>query len=160
MPYRNIFKKIIYCADFCETSQPAFRCALNIASANPGCVLVILHVVPEPDAQFWRTYIYEVDAIDDKAKADIDEKVREAYLSKIPAEIPYETKMAVGSITTAILDAAKTENASLIIMGRESSSVWKSRFMGNITEHIARKSPCPVMVVPAGETSAGETGEA
>ena len=157
MPYRNIFKKIIFCADFRETSEPAFRCALNIASANPGCVLVILHVVPEPDAQFWRTYIYEVDSIDAKAKADIDEKVREAYLSKIPEEIPHETKMAVGSITTAILDTAKTEKAGLIIMGRESSSVWKSRFMGNVTEHIARKSPCPVMVVPA---PAGETGEA
>ena len=148
MPYHNIFKKIIFAADFSESSQKAFTYALNIAAGNPGCVLVILHVVPEPDAQFWRTYIYEVDNVDEKAKADIDGKMREAYLSRVPAEIPHTVKMAVGSVNTAILETAETEQADLIILGRESSGVLQSRFLGNVTGKIARKAPCPVMIVP------------
>jgi nucleotide-binding universal stress UspA family protein len=151
MPYRNIFKKILFCTDFSATSQKAFHYALNISCGNPGCELVILHVVPEPDAQFWKTYIYEVDKIDEKAKTDIDEKVHRVYLSQIPAEIPYSIKMAVGNINTAILETAENENASLIIMGRESSSVWQSRFLGKTTEHIARKAVCPVMIIPGTE---------
>ena len=149
MPYHNIFKKIVFAADFSESSQNAFAYALNLASGNLGCGLVLLHVVPEPDAQFWRTYIYEVDKIDEKAKADIDEKVRGAYLSRIPAEIPYTVKMAVGSVATAILETAQAEKADLIIMGREGSSVLQSHFLGNITEKVARKAPCPVMIVPS-----------
>jgi nucleotide-binding universal stress UspA family protein len=148
MPYHNIFKKILFCTDFSATSQKAFHYALNICSGNPGCELVILHIVPEPDAQFWKTYIYEVDKIDEKAKADIDEKVRQIYLSQIPAEIPYSLKMAVGNINTAILEAAETEKAGLIILGREGSSVLKSHFLGKTTEYIARKAPCPVMIIP------------
>ena len=150
MPYHNIFKKIIFAADFSESSQKAFGYALNIAEGNPGCVLVLLHVIPEPDAQFWKTYIYETDKIDEKAKVDIDEKIRQAYLSRIPAGIPHTVKMAVGSVGAAILEAAEAEGADLIILGRgrESSSVLQSRFLGNITGKIARKAPCPVMIVP------------
>ena len=148
MPYHKIFKKIIFAADFSESSQKAFSYALNIAAGNAGCEIVLLHVVPEPDAQFWRTYIYEVDKIDEKAKADIDEKVRQAYLARIPAEIPYTIKMAVGSVGAAILDAAQAEQADLIILGREGSGVLQNHFLGNITGKIARKAPCPVMIIP------------
>jgi nucleotide-binding universal stress UspA family protein len=148
VPYRNIFKKIVFAADFSEASQKAFQYALNIAAGNPGCELVILHVVPEPDAQFWKTYIYEVDKIDEKAKADIDEKVRAAYLSQIPADISYTIKMAVGNVANAILETAAAENAGLVILGREGSSVLQSHFLGNITGKIARKAPCPVMIIP------------
>ena len=148
MSYHNIFKKIVFAADFSAASQKAFAYALNIAAGNPGCELVILHVIPEPDAQFWKTYIYEVDKIDEKAKADIDEKVRAAYLSSIPAEIPYSVKMAVGSEGTAILETADAQQADLIILGREGSGALQSHFLGNITGKIARKAPCPVMIIP------------
>jgi nucleotide-binding universal stress UspA family protein len=148
MPYHNIFKKIVFAADFSAASQKAFACALNIAAGNPGCEIVILHVVPEPDAQFWKTYIYEMDKIDEKAKADIDEKVRQSYLSQIPQGIPYSIKMSVGNVANAILETAQAENAGLVIMGREGSSVLQSHFLGNITEKIARKSPCAVMIIP------------
>ena len=88
MPHRNIFKKILFCTDFSENSDAAFYYALNIAEGNPGSELIILHIIPEPDAQFWKSYIYEVDDVDEKAKSDIDEKIREAYLSQIPKGCP------------------------------------------------------------------------
>ena len=148
MSYENIFKKIIFAADFSAASQKAFTYALNVAAGNPGCELVILHVVREPDAQFWRTYIYEVDKIDEKAKADIDEKVRTAYLALIPAGMPHSVKMVVGDIKTVILETVRDEKADLLILGRESSGILRGRFLGNITGQIARKAPCPVMIIP------------
>jgi nucleotide-binding universal stress UspA family protein len=151
VPYHNIFKKIVFAADFSGASQKAFRYALNICAGNPGCELVILHVVPEPDAQFWKTYIYEVDKIDEKAKTDIDEKVRASYLAQIPPGICYSIKMVVGNIANAILETAKEEEAGLIVLGRQGSSVLQSHFLGNITERVARKALCPVMIIP-GET--------
>jgi nucleotide-binding universal stress UspA family protein len=148
MPHRNLFKKILFCTDFSANADLAFRYALNIAEGNSDCELVIFHTVPEPDAQFWKTYIYEVDRIDEKAKADIDAKVAAAYLSKIPESVKFSVKMAVGKVNDTILETAKTEGADLIIIGRQGSSVFETHFFGNTTERIARKAGCPVLIIP------------
>jgi nucleotide-binding universal stress UspA family protein len=151
MSHRNIFKKILFCTDFSPNADLAFRYALNIAAGNPSCELVIFHVVPEPDAQFWKTYIYELDSIDEKAKADIDAKVRDAYLSRIPGNIAYSIRMAVGKVNDAILETAEAEKVDLIVIGRQGTSVWETHFFGKTTERISRKSPCPVLIVPEPE---------
>lgn len=149
MPHREMFKKILFCTDFSANADLAFRYALNIASGNPSCELVIFHVVPEPNAQFWKTYIYEVDHIDDKARSDIDAKVAAAYLARIPAGMGYAIRMAVGKVNDTILETAASEKVDLIVIGRQGSSVWKTHFFGNTAERISRKAPCPVLIVPS-----------
>lgn len=154
MPHRNIFKKILFCTDFSANADGAFRYALNIAEGNPESEIVIFHVVPEADAQFWKTYIYEVDRVDDKARSDIDDKVKKAYLDRIPANLSYSIRMAVGRPDQKILEAAVEIGADLIIMGRRGSSGVGTIFFGKTTEHIARKVRCPVLIVPDGEQGA------
>ncbi len=148
MPHRNIFKKILFCTDFSGNADTAFKYALNIAEGNPESEIIILHIVPEPDAQFWKSYIYELDEIDSKAKADIDAKVAKAYLSAIPGKIKYSVTMAVGRVNQKILETAAERNADLIIMGRQGSSKIKTLFYGNTAGYVARKASCPVLIIP------------
>ncbi|MDX9800107.1 MAG: universal stress protein [Spirochaetia bacterium] len=148
MPHRNVFKKILFCADFSDNSEIAFKYALNIAEGNPECEIIIFHIVPEPDAQFWKSYIYELDEVDAKAKADIDAKIGKAYTSKIPSGIKYSVKMAVGRVNQSILDAAGETDADLIILGRQGSSKFKTLFYGNTAGYVARKALCPVLIIP------------
>ena len=149
MAHRNIFKKILFCTDFSANADEAFRYALNIAEGNPESELVIFHIIPEPDAQFWKSYIYELDEVDTKAKADIDAKMENAYISKIPETIHYSVKMDVGRVNQKILEAAGEKEADLIIIGRQGSSRIKTLFYGNTAEYVARKSSCPVLIIPA-----------
>ncbi len=151
MPHRNIFKKILFCTDFSENADLAFKYALNIAEGNPECEIIIFHIVPEPDAQFWKSYIYELDAVDSKAKADIDAKTEKAYTSKIPSDIKYSVRMAVGRVNQSILDAAGETGADLIIIGRQGSSKLKTLFYGNTAGFVARKAACPVIIIPGEE---------
>ncbi len=151
MPHRNIFKKILFCTDFSENSDIAFNYALNIAEGNPESELVIFHIVPEPDAQFWKSYIYELDEVDSKAKADIDAKVEKAYLSRITKKTRYSIVMAVGRVNQKILETAAEKDADLIIMGRQGSSKLKTLFYGNTAGYVARKALCPVLIIPGGE---------
>ena len=73
------FKKILFCTDFSENADRAFVFAANAAVRNVGCELHLLHVIPEPPAQFWKGYIYEVDEdVDARAKREIDAKLAEA----------------------------------------------------------------------------------
>jgi nucleotide-binding universal stress UspA family protein len=148
MPHRNIFRKILFCTDFSENCRLAFLHALNIAGGNPEGELVIFHVVPEPSAQFWKSYLYEVDSIDQKARHDIDQKIAEAYLTRIPQEMRYSVKLAVGEVNRKILETAETEEVDLIVIGRQGTSRFNTLFLGNTTERIARKAPCPVLIVP------------
>jgi nucleotide-binding universal stress UspA family protein len=148
MPHRNIFKKILFCTDFSANADRAFLYALNLAEGNPESELIIFHVVPEPDAQFWKSYIYELDGVDTMAKADIDAKIEKAILSKIPQGIRHSIKIEVGRVNQKILDAAVETEADVVIIGRQGSSTFKTFFYGNTAEYIARKSACPVLIIP------------
>lgn len=148
MPYRNVFKKILFCTDFNTDALSAFHYALNIAEGNSESELVIFHVIPEPDAQFWNSYIYEVDDVDSKAKHDIDSKITEVYLKKIPDGMLFSVRTVTGNVGEQILRISRTEKIDLIIIGRGSGSNIINRLLGDFTKKLIQKACCPVLVVP------------
>jgi nucleotide-binding universal stress UspA family protein len=105
-------------------------------------------VVPEPDAQFWKTYIYEVDNVDSKAKHDIDAKIQESYLPRVPKGVNLEIAIEVGKDYAKILEFADQKDVDLIIIGRQGRSSFGKVFFGSVTEKVTRKAKCAVLVVP------------
>jgi len=148
MPHKDIYNRILFCTDLSEHAGVAFLHALNIAVGNNNCELIIFHVVPEPNAQFWKSYIYEVEEIDSKAKSDIDEKIEREYIHLIPEDIKWSIKAAVGRADQKIIEAAESVRADLIVVGRRGSSRTGTWFFGNTVGRIVRKAGCPVLVVP------------
>ncbi|HOH50553.1 MAG TPA: universal stress protein [Candidatus Hydrogenedentes bacterium] len=142
------YRRILFCTDFSENADHAFDYALDAALRRPGCALFLLHVVPEPDAQFWKTYLYEVEGVDDKAKRDIDARVAETYRPRIPEGVDFRVEMRVGRDYQMILAFAAEVHADLIVMGRHGHSALESVLFGNVTEKVVRKAACPVLVVP------------
>ncbi len=126
----------------------AFYYALNIAEGNPGSELIIYHVIPEPDAQFWRTYIYEVDDVDRKARTDIDKVIEESYLTKIPEGITHSVRMAIGNVGEEILEISKNEDIDLIVIGRGGGMNMINRLLGDFVKKLIHKADCPVLVIP------------
>ena len=153
MPHRNIYRRILFCTDLSEHASIAFLYAVNTAAANETCELIIFHVVPEPQAQFWKSYIYEVDEIDTKAKSDIDKKIEREYIGRIPKGVRWSVKAAVGNVEQKIIEAAETLEADLIVVGREGSRRATTWFFGNTVGRIVRKASCPVLVVPSTRTA-------
>lgn len=145
----SVFKrKILFCTDFSENADIAFRYALDFALQRPGSLLIILHVIPEPEAQFWKTYIYEIEDIDEKAKKDIDERIYRTYLCQIPPELSYHVEIRIGRDYQTIVDYANAEKVDLLVLGRRGHSTWEKPFFGSVAEHVVRKAECPVLVVP------------
>lgn len=143
------YRRILFCTDFSENADFAFSFALDAACRRPGSMLYLLHVVPETEAQFWKTYIYEVDNVDDKAKHDIDMKMRDAYLARIPADMVHEAIYRVGRADQVILEFAQEKDIDLIVLGRQGrGGSLRQTFFGNVTEKIARKAACAVLIVP------------
>lgn len=142
------YQRILFCTDFSVNADFAFNYALDAAIRRPGCTLYLLHVIPEPDAQFWKTYIYEVDDVDNKARHDIDHKIDTAYRPRIPDTINFEVHIRTGRDYLRILEFAREKDVDLIVMGRHGHSALESVLFGNVTEKLVRKSHCPTLVVP------------
>ncbi len=139
---------ILFCTDFSENADYAFSFAVDAAVRRPGCTLYLLHVIPESDAQFWKTYIYEVDNIDEKAKQDIDAKIDRTYRPRVPPGVDFRVEMRVGKDYQCILDFADEAKADLIVIGRQGHSRLQKALFGSVTEKLARKARCAVLIIP------------
>jgi nucleotide-binding universal stress UspA family protein len=150
------FKRILFCTDFSESADAAFEFALDAAVRRPGSTLYLLHVIHEPDAQFWKSYIAEVDNVNAEAKKAIDEKVATAYLSRVPPGVNVKVEYRIGPDAATILEFANTTHVDVIVLGRHGhSSVGKTLF-GSVAEKLVRKAECAVMVVPLSYAKAGQ----
>lgn len=152
----GLFDRIVFCTDFSENADLAFDYAIYAARRHPGSTLYLLHVIPEPEAQFWKTYLYEVEGIDEKAKQDIDNRVAELYLHRVPQEVNLEVVVRIGRDYIKILEFAEEVNADLIVIGRQGRSSWGRVLFGSVMEKITRKSKCAVMVIPLSVASEHE----
>lgn len=142
------FKRVLFCTDFSESADAAFEFALDAVIRRPGSKLYLLHVVPEVQAQFWKSYIYEVDGIDQQAMRLIDEKMTETYLKCIPAEVQVETVYRVGAEAQSILEFADQAGIDLIVLGRHGKSGVHKALFGSVAEKVVRKARCAVLIIP------------
>ena len=141
-------KTILFCTDFSENALRSFAFATEAARREPDAKLILLHVIPEPDAQFWKGYIYDVGDMDAKAKADIDAAIDKDYRPLVPDGVAFEVAMRIGDAPEEILRHAQQVNADLIVLGRQGKGMISQWLTGNVTARVVRKSACPVLVVP------------
>ena len=144
----SYFSRILFCTDFSKNADFAFDFALEAAQKRPGCKLYLLNVIPESDAQYWKTYLYEVENVDQKAKQDIDKKISERYLSRVPKGIDFEIEFRIGKDYSKILEFAQEKDIDLIVIGRQGRSSLQKALFGNVTEKVARKAECAVLIIP------------
>ncbi|MBN2375658.1 MAG: universal stress protein [Sedimentisphaerales bacterium] len=147
-PSNNLVKNILFCTDFSENAEFAFGFALESGYCRGRCTLYLLHVIPESEAQFWKTYIYEVEGIDEKAKADIDAIIDRKYRPQVPEGLDFHVEIRVGRDYIKILEFARENDIDLIVIGRTGRSALEKALFGNVTEKIARKADCAVLIVP------------
>ncbi len=145
LPRSDRSRHVLFCTDFSPNADGAFALAVEEAARAPDSRLTLLHVLQEPDAQFWKSYIYEVENVDAKARADIDRKIEATYRPRLPEGLDFRTCFRTGSPAQIILDVARAEAADLIVLGRQGHG---SVFYGNVASRVARHADCPVLIVP------------
>lgn len=142
------YQRILCCTDFSANADFAFHFAVDAAVRRPGCLLYLLHVIPESDAQFWRTYIYEVDNVDQQARQALDARVNEAYRPRVPAGVEFQVEFRVGRDYLKILEFAREKSVDLIVLGRQGRGRLRKALFGNVVEQVARGAECAVLVIP------------
>ncbi len=138
-------QNILVAVDFSDYSSAALAYATFLAE-NFGATLTLVHAV-EP-------YVYPedlsagftIDQIDARWIQKQKEKL-EVLRQTIKEGIPASVVVTMGTAWHGIIDAAKSWNADLIVIGTHGRTGLKHALVGSTAERVVRHAICPVLVV-------------
>lgn len=147
-------KTILFPTDFSQSTVAALNWA-RLFARQYNATLVVVHVqqLAIPD-----TTLPVAGELGMGASASLDlEPISQDQLTELAHQLQAEgincqTDLLRGAIKEAILSAANTYNADLIITGRGHLTNFFDRLVGTAATSVARGANCPVLVVPAQET--------
>ena len=136
-------RQILCPVDFSEFSRHAVDHAAAIARWY-GARVAVLHVVPN-----WAA----VDA--PPLASSVTERARimrdlACFTAMVPAGVPLDLRIEEApDVHEEVLGQAAALHADLMVLGSHGRSGFKRWLLGSVAEKLIRRSPCPVMVVPA-----------
>ena len=145
-----VYRKVLFCTDFSENADYAFKFAAGIAKRNEA-VLYILHVIPENPHQ---TFVEDSIPLEDMEKIRkgiegyVAEKFKDNYIKGINGRINFKVVSKTGKEDYKIIEFAKNQNVDLIVMGTHGRTGVAHAIFGSIAEKVLRHSPFPVLIVP------------
>jgi nucleotide-binding universal stress UspA family protein len=136
-----VFEKMLLAIDESEHSAKAVLIVKDLA-ARLDAEVIVLHVL-ERDASKVGAFDYEAP---EEAPAIVIDAVQELQNNGVKArgEIAHTI---YGRAAEQILDAAKKEGASLIVMGSRGLSDWAGLLLGSATQKVLHLGDIPVLVV-------------
>ncbi len=148
---------ILVTTDFSDEAERAFDYAkeqLKLAGKGKSkiTILKVIDVVPQANIKFeYGLAISDKKGMLEKLYKQASVKIRE-IAKKSFAGLAVDTVVIKPKKATyqEIIKFAQTNDVSLIVMSTHGRTGAKHFLMGSVVERVIRRSPCPVMVIPAG----------
>lgn len=136
---------ILVAVDFSSDSKKALSKAAELADIH-NASLAVVHVMDG---------IYRPGSLESrqlgKLKGDACERAKRELVAFVKGEIDPNQKAKLilrsGTPHEEIVDAAKSQNAGLVIIGSRGNCGLKRMLLGSTAERVVRLSGCPVLVV-------------
>lgn len=149
-------KHILVTTDFSEAAESAFDYAkeqLKLAGKEKCKItlLKIIDVVPPAGIKFeYGLAIPDKKGMLEKVYRHASEQIQEVAEQQF-AGLPVETVVVKPkkAVYQEIIKFAETNNVNLIVMSTHGRTGVKHFFLGSVAERVVRRSPCPVLIVPA-----------
>lgn len=139
-----MFKTIIAGLDGSEESLKALLHAKSLTEKY-GADLILLHAYPHTsDLHDCEGY----DALLAMRKSKGEKILDEGLKLFADTSTHVEKDLLEGPASNALINAAQTRNADLIVMGTRGMGTVKGLLFGSVAAKVSQNSPCPVMVVP------------
>jgi universal stress protein A len=143
------FERIMVATDLTPASQSALDEALVLAKEN-GAELMLAHVCEAPNLSQAAAVSPKVyDEWRRNLKAGAQERLQ-PYLDKAREEGVHAGALVLfGAPDEAIIEAAQTNNADLVVLGTHGRKGVSRLFLGSVASRVISTAPCPVMTVRA-----------
>ena len=158
--------KVLIATDFSDDSEAVFQYALYLAKLQHG-KLLILHVITRDVAPVYLIPAMAAGPLPEmemkappffgEYETEIKQKMFELVQRSRKEGLIVEDILSRGKPAQEILRIALERQADLIILGNREKSELARLLRGNISEKVARKARCPVLVIRSPQTGL-ETG--
>ena len=142
----NRRRRILLATDFSGTSDAPTAQALRLAAELDASLVAVTVIDPR------RLGVRGRAARVDHVRSERESLVGELIQSARPAGVAVEYLIWVGDPGEAILEAARSEDADLIVVGTHGRKGVGRFLIGSVSDDVVRHSPVPVLVVRGDST--------
>lgn len=135
-----MFRKVLIPTDFSMHATKVMECLGSLKGAGVNEV-VLVHVLELSVANDW----LDLESYD-KWKGEVAERLEQDAAKLSASGFQVRQLVKTGPPFWGILEAAKEENVSLIVMGSHGKGYFREMLLGSTTENVLRHSPVPVLV--------------
>ncbi|MBL4951131.1 universal stress protein [Neobacillus sp. OS1-32] len=139
------YQKIMVAIDGSKEADWAFKKGVEIAKRN-NAKLLLVHVIDTRSFALIEAYDTVVGDRAEKLATDMLENYKKQALEAGLHDVTYEIDFGSPKVRIP-RDLAKNHNVDLILCGATGLNVVERFFMGSVSEHIIRYSPCDVLVI-------------
>jgi universal stress protein A len=142
-------KKILFCTDFSENSEPARDLAVDYAKAF-GAQLLIVHVIDSTGFPNYLDWVGdELNQILRRTQESAEGRLR-ALAEKCSKEVKeVKTFCRVGSAPNEVVGLANEESVDLIAVGTHGRTGVRHLVMGSTARSVLKTAHRPVLIVEA-----------
>ena len=142
----GLVSNILYATDFSPASEKAFETLLDIAAQGDVGEITLLHVQDQNrfDPHLLER-LEEFNAIDKNRLMKLQVALEEKGVKKITREVVY------GEPYVEIMRMLEKSNATMVLLGSQGRGFLRELFVGSVSQYIARRSHCSVLLVPSSE---------
>ena len=141
-----MFHRILVATGGSPWSDNAVKYAVGLAQ-DYHLEVVILHVLTETPSYFVAEAGTSLDSILEGSEEAGRRIVDEAAEWAAEAGIEYDTELVWGRVPEVICRVAQERDCDLIVVGSRGLTGFKRLMLGSISNAVAAKAPCPVLVV-------------
>jgi nucleotide-binding universal stress UspA family protein len=150
-PNRHLLR-VAVAYDGSAESGHALEAGIELAERTHGS-LTLLHVV-EPPLTGYGAFGQALIALEDEQRPE--DAILGEGLARVPAETPVEGRVLHGVPDSVLADAAK--DFDLLVLGSRGRGPLLRIALGSTSGPLARKAPCPILVLPRGGIAGGFAG--
>ncbi|MGE5235631.1 MAG: universal stress protein [Acidobacteriota bacterium] len=142
-----MFDRVLVATDLSEGADVAIRAAHD-RTASAGGQLAVCHVIPNPMRtnvlfpQYSQRLALEIPKIRERAVAEVERRTA-ALTGREPGE--FTVLVEDGVPHAAIIRAAETWGADLVVVGTHGSSANDRLLLGRVADKVVRYAHCPVL---------------
>jgi len=157
-------ERILAPTDFSSSSRAGVRYALD-AARELDAEVIVYHVITAKEIAAFGRVQRERALVDGRFYGLIETYKLQLrrFVEKILADvgdvgkgIRVREKVQFGTPPRNIVRAAAAEKADLIVMSTRRKGRWARLFSSDVTEHVSRYAPCPLITVPSEFSAAAQ----
>jgi nucleotide-binding universal stress UspA family protein len=138
------FKRILIAVDTSEIGAHATLIGLQLGSAL-GAEVAFIHVIgPAISDGAW--YAVASPELTEPPDEEISQVLAELQ-GRAPIPTDAQRFVPTGDPAASIIDAARDWAADLVVIGSHGRECMDRVLLGSVAEGVARRSPCPVLIV-------------